>query len=176
MATAIVTLIAMGIMLSAALMLTGGSISSFSGVSGALQGMEQRVGDTVRTSMSGISATTTSSSTQLRIVLNNDGNTPLWHFNDWDLIVQYFDDSGNLKIQRLTYTDAGVPSSGEWVIDGIFLEEQTSTPEVFDPGILNPTEEAVILATLSPSVGVGSSNLVTVANRQGIAVSLNFSN
>ncbi len=176
MATAIVTLIAMGIMLSAALMLTGGSISSFSGVSGALQEMEQRVGDTARTSMSGISATTTSSSTQLKIVLNNDGDTPLWHFNDWDLIVQYFDDSGNLNLQRLTYTDVGVPASGEWVIDGIFLSEQTLTPEVFGPGIFNPTEEMVILAALTPSVGLGSSNLVTIANRQGISVSLNFSN
>ena len=162
--------------MSAALMLTGGSISSFSGVSSALQEMEQRVENATRTSMSGVSATTTSSGTQLKIVLNNDGNMPLWHFNEWDLIVQYFDDSGNLKIQRLTYTDVGAPASGEWVVDGIFLEEQTSTPEVFGPGIFNPTEEAVILAALSPSVGVGSSNLVTVANRQGIAVSLNFSN
>ena len=52
----------------------------------------------------------------------------------------------------------------------------SSTAEVLEPGILNPSEEMVLLTSVSPNVGIGTDNVVTVSTSRGIAASLVFSN
>ncbi len=176
MGTAIVSLLSIGIMLTGTLMLSRGSLTSFEEVSGALQQMELRIGETARTSLTAVSATTTATSTQVRLVLRNDGQVALRDFAHWDVLVQYFNGAGNLFIKRLTHSSAPVPGNDQWIVDGIFLDEQAATPEAFEPGILNPDEEMVVLAKVNPSFGAGTNNLATVSTPTGVAISVNFSN
>ncbi len=157
-------------------MLSRGSLSSFEEVSRSLQRMEFRIVDTARTSLTAVSATTTATSTQVRLVLSNDGQVGLRDFAHWDVLVQYYNGAGSLFIKRLTHSSAAVPGNDEWIVDGIFLDEQAPTPEVFEPGILNPGEEMVVLAKVNPSFGVGTNNLATVSTPNGVAISINFSN
>lgn len=175
MGTAIVSLLSIGIMLTGTLMLASGSFFAFDMVSDSLHQVEQRIGERARTRLSVVSATTTATSTQVKLVLRNDGQVALRDFAHWDVVVQYFDGTGNLFIKRLTHSSAAVPGNDQWIVDGIFLVEQTATPEVFEPGILNPGEEMVVLAKVNPAVGVDTNNLATVSTPNGVAISVNFS-
>ena len=97
-------------------------------------------------------------------------------FAHWDVVLQYSDATGSYFIEWLPFSSAATPGDNEWVVDAIYLDEQVPTPEVFNPGILDPGEEIVVLAKVNPSVGSGTNNLATVSTPNGVAVSINFSN
>ena len=59
-------------------------------------------------------------------------------------------------------------------VSGIYLDAATLTPEVFEPGILNPDEEMVIQAQLSPSVAMTTTNRITISSHNGINDSTYF--
>ena len=158
-------------------MLARGSIFSFEELSEALQTMEHRIEQTARTKIAGVSATTLPGGTDVRIVIKNSGEVSLSDFEHWDMLVQYTDSLGDLSIQSLTYSASSPPASGQWAVDGIFRDVASSTAEVFEPGVLNPSEEVVLPARVSPNVGNGTTdNLATVSTSRGAAVSLAFSN
>ncbi len=176
MGTAIVSLLSIGIMLTGTLMLARGSIFSFEELSEALQTMEHRIEQTARTKIAGVSATTLPGGTDVRLVIKNSGEVSLSDFEHWDMLVQYTDGLGDLSIQSLAYSTSSPPASGQWAVDGIFQDVASSTAEVLEPGILNPSEEVVLLTRVSPSVGTGTDNVATVSTSHGVAASLVFSN
>ncbi len=176
MGTAIVSLLSIGIMLTGTLMLARGSIFSVEEMSEALQTMEHRIEQTTRTKIAGVSATTLPGDTDIKLVIRNSGEVSLSDFKHWDMLVQYTDNLGDLSIQFLTYSASGTPASGQWVVDGIFQDVASSTAEVLEPGILNPSEEVVLLTRVSPDVGTGTENVATVSTSRGVAASLVFSN
>ena len=176
MGTAIVSLLSIGIMLTGTLMLARGSIFSFEELSDALQTMEHRIEQTARSKIAGVSATTLPGDTDVRLVIKNSGEVSLSDFKHWDMLVQYTDDLGDLSIQSLTYSASGPPASGQWAVDGIFRDVASSTAEVLEPGILNPSEEVVLLTKVSPNVGTGTDNVATVSTSGGVTASLVFSN
>ena len=108
------------------------------------------------------------------MALANSGQTKLSDFSRWDVIVQYYDDGGSYHVRWLPYTD-GNPSDNEWTVKGIYLNAGSQTPEVFEPGLLNPGEEMITEAKLSPSVGVETTNLVITSTPNGIPASITFS-
>ena len=112
----------------------------------------------------------------MKLVVKDDGQVALGKFSDWDVMLQYYDAGGAYAIKWLPYTSSSAPGTDQWIVDGIFLDEQTSKAEVFEPGVLNPGEEMVVLAQVSPSFGVGTNNLATVSSPNGVAVSMTFSN
>ena len=137
--------------------------------------MEHRVEQTARTKIAGVSATTLPGDTEVRLVIKNSGEVSLSDFKHWDMLVQYTDSLGGLSIQSLTYSTSSPPASGQWAVDGIF-QVASSTAEVLEPGILNPSEEVVLLTRVSPDVGTGTDNVATVSTSHGVAASLVFSN
>jgi hypothetical protein len=109
--------------------------------------------------------------------LRNEGQTLLREFDNWDLVVLYQDSpSSGLQAQRLTYTSNAVPASGEWTVSGIYQDATLLTAEVFDPGIVNPAEEFIVRAELSPSISTPTTNTVTLAVANGVKASTQFSN
>ena len=176
MGTAIVSLLSIGIMLTGTLMLARGSIFSFEELSEALQTMEHRIEQTARTKIAGVSATTLPGDTDVKLVIRNSGEISLSDFQHWDMLVQYTDSLGDLSIQFLAYSTSSPPASGQWAVDGIFRDVASSTAEVLEPGILNPSEEVVLLTRVSPNVGTGTDNVATVSTSGGVAASLVFSN
>lgn len=176
MGTAIVSLLSIGIMLTGTLMLAKGSIFSFEELSEALRSMEHRIERTARTRIAGVSATTLPGDTDVKLVIRNSGEVSLSDFKHWDILVQYTDNLGDLSIQYLTYSTSSPPASGQWAVDGIFRDVASSTAEVLEPGILNASEEVVLLTKVSPNVGTGTDNVATVSTSRGVAASLVFSN
>jgi hypothetical protein len=102
----------------------------------------------------------------------NAGAVRLAEFDQWDVIVQYFDDAdpASFYIERLSYT-RNLPMNGEWHVKGIAIDASADREEVFEPEILNPGEEISLNIKVSPPVGPGEGLQLLVAVPNGISVS-----
>jgi hypothetical protein len=107
-----------------------------------------------------------------RVTVKNTGQTKLYDFNKWDFIIRYTDASGADHAEWLPYTD-GVLGNNQWQKVRIGFNGPI---EFFEPGILNPEEELVILAKLNPLPGSATTADVTVAAPNGAHNSVTFPN
>ena len=107
----------------------------------------------------------------LQVILENTGQTKLSDFSKWDVIVQYFDDSGNYTVKWLPYVE-GSSSPNEWDVGWI---KMNGKPEVFDKGVLNPGEQIMIETRIDPSVGVDTTNMVVISTPSGVTCTTYFS-
>lgn len=132
-----------------------------------------------RTNIEITGAETQNSGSIVRVKVRNSGHVKLADFERWDVVVQYYtdglqeEDPNLYQVDWLPYT-TGIPADMQWTVSGIYLDADTLTPEVFEPGILNPDEEMVIQARLLPSVAVTSTNLITLNTLNGISASSHF--
>jgi len=172
--TIIVSLIVMSIILFGALTISQSYLSSQDAILASWREMEERTGERARTDLSPIGAETRSEGTIVEATLSNEGDTKLADFDQWDVIVQYYTTGGDYNIRWLPYTEAAEPGDNQWTVVGIYLDAAAATPEVYEPGILNPGEEIVIRMGVSPPVGVGTTNLATIATPNGISASVIF--
>jgi hypothetical protein len=92
-------------------------------------------------------------------------------FEKWDVIVQYYDDSGDYQIVWLPYNELGA-GIYEWEVGWIRLNGQAET---FEPNVLNPGEQIMIKTWLDPSVGANTTNMVVISTPNGITSSTYFS-
>ena len=136
-------------------------------------------GEVTRTALTSLDVTVTSgvAGNFADWSVRNDGQTELREFAKWDVIIIYQDEPGaGLVVQRLAYSATDPPGVGNWTVSGIYQDAETLTPEVYDPGILNPGEEIVISAQLSPAVAEGTVNRITLAVANGVRVTAQFVN
>lgn len=173
MDTVIVSIICIVLVVFGGMTMAQGFFSSVDSSTLGWDAMEARDGNIMRTEMAVVS-TAMPSASRLEVTLRNDGQTKLGDFDDWDLIVQYYDGSGQYYVKWLPYT-SGVPGNDEWTVSGIYLDAGSATAEVFETGIVNPGEEMVIRAELSPSAGADTTNLVVVSTSNGISATTTFS-
>lgn len=126
-----------------------------------------------------VEAETQSAGSILRVKVRNIGQTKLTDFDRWDLMVEYYADGETVldpnvyHVEWLPYTSATLDDH-TWTVSGIYLDADTLTPEVFDPGILNPDEEMVIQAQVLPSVAMTTTNRITISSLNGINDSAHF--
>lgn len=169
METAISALIVIALIILAIVGLSQQSISAQTSIAQATGLLQERAGDRARTTLTALSAQTTPLGDYVQMTLKNAGSTKLADFNQWDVILQYSD---------------GVNNYARWYAFGNGLNQwneqlyQTVSPpvaEAINPGILDPGEEMVVTINVSPSVGMGTSNLAVVAAPNGIVASTVFS-
>ncbi len=110
------------------------------------------------------------------ITLRNDGRVPLRDFADWDLWVSYQEADDTFHSLRLDYTATNLPSVGEWTVATMYVDSTTLTPEAYQPRILDPAEDLVIVARISPDAGVTKPNFATISTANGVSLTLAFSN
>jgi hypothetical protein len=165
METAIPAIIIIGLLVLATLTLTEQSLSSQDAVSKSWREMQERLEERASTDLSPVEAQTINAGATVELTLRNDGDTKLTDFDRWDVILQYGSGSGNAE-----WYPYG-SGSNEWDVQGIYLDASKSTPEAFDPDILNPGEEMVIWVWVSPPVGT---HWATVATPNGITASTVF--
>ncbi len=173
MESAIVSLISMAIILLATLTMAETTLTSVDTTSDSWQKAEDRTGEIRRTALTLVVVSVQGGGTLVDTTLKNDGEIALNDFKGWDVIVQYRGTDDSLYIKRLPYT-AGALGDNQWTETGIFLDAQSSDPEIFEPGILNPEEEAVLQMKLNPAVKSGSTNRVEIVTPNGIVVSVIF--
>ncbi|MCC6455435.1 MAG: hypothetical protein IT328_10860 [Caldilineaceae bacterium] len=129
-------------------------------------------------------AETQSAGSIVRVKVRNSGQTKLADFERWDVVVEYYVEGEKIvgqeeeppdiyQVEWLPYT-AQPLADLQWAVSGIYVDADTLTPEVFEPGILNPDEEMVMQARLLPSVAMTTTNRITISTPNGITDSSHF--
>jgi hypothetical protein len=170
METAIVSLICIALVVFGGMTMSHGFMTSVDASTIGLETAGQRNETIMRTELSPVSTNMPAANT-LEVTLKNSGQTKLADFAKWDVIVQYYDSTGNYHSTWLPYTGEAL-GDNQWQVAWIQLD---GAAEVFEPSVLNPKEEIKIQAQLNPTVGAGTTNMVVVATPNGIPVETYFS-
>jgi hypothetical protein len=173
METAIVSIICIALVVFGGMTMSHGFMTSVDASTLGLEQVGNRNETIMRTELTPVSTNLTlvSGPSPLEIVLENSGQTKMADFEKWDIIVQYYDDSGIYHIVWLPYSATG-GTVNEWGVGWIHLNGQ---PEKFEPGVLNPEEQIMINTQLDPPVGAGTTNMVVVSTTSGVTSSTYFS-
>jgi hypothetical protein len=170
METAIVSLICIALVVFGGMTMSQGFLTSVDTSTTGLEEIGQRDETIMRTELSTVNTSQPASNT-LEVILENSGQTKIADFNKWDVIVQYYDDTGTYYTKWLPYTEETLDDN-KWEVAWIRLDGET---EAFEPNVLNSAEQIKIRAQLNPPVGDGTTNMVVVATPNGIPASAYFS-
>lgn len=140
----------------------------------ATQEMTARTQEQTHTALTLIAAATQNAGADVELTFRNTGSAKIADFAEWDVIVQYYTVQGTYVVNWLPYGASASPGDNQWGVGGIYLTAATLTPEVYEPGILNPGEEIIVRLKLFPSVGTETTNLVTIAVANGVGQSAIF--
>lgn len=168
METAVVSLICIALIVFGGMTMAQGFLTSADTSVTGLGQTTQRNEEMLRTDLSVVSASSNKEG-DLRVTLNNSGQTKLANFSNWDVIVQYHADDG-YYVAWLPYTE-GMPGENQWTVSGIYLD---GGPEAFEPGIFNPSETLVIDGRLSPPASDNTSLMAVVSTPNGVTASISF--
>ena len=171
MATAVVTIICIALIVLGGMTMSQGILTSADTAALSVEEISAREGNIMRTEVDTLRAADLSWADLLRVTVDNSGQTKLASFDKWDFIVHYQDDSGTYYTKWLPYTE-GALGNNQWRKARIGLNGPT---EYFEPGILNPEEDLVILAKLSPLPGNATTGEIIVATPNGIEDLISFS-
>ncbi len=173
METAIAALIILAVVLYGAVTFVHDFLSAQDTILESWREMAERTGERARTRISQEDDQMTGAQgSDVRVILKNTGQTRLADFSHWDVIVHYYDEDNDYYIKRLPFT-VGDPGDDEWTVEGVFEDAQTSKAEVFDPGILNPGEEAWFHMKLTKVV-TGTNNWVVMSTPNGVTTQIVF--
>ena len=161
MVSIVTTLLAIAMIMGAVLALSEASLSLANRASLAWDDRAKRSGDFERTGLSLVAADMLGSSTSVDISIRNSGQIALRDFPDWDVHIRYYASSSNqaLNIAWLPYTASSSPPTGQWTVEGLYINASSSDPEVFDPNLLNPEEEMVLRINITPQIPTRTDNL-----------------
>ncbi len=140
------------------------SLSSADAITNSFKNALERAGEISRTDIRATVATTAVDGSAVEITLSNDGTTSLRNFSRWDVIVRYQDGD----TVWVPYAAATAPT---WSDNGTFLD---GSPDVFEPGILNPAETLKINVRLSSAVADNSTNLAVISTANGVKTQIAF--
>jgi cadherin-like protein len=174
MENVLVALVIIFLILFAALTLSNAVFSTQAMLSASQVDTESRLQQQSRTQLELVNVKT-HAGTEAQVILRNTGSVKLADFDQWDVIVQYFDDAvpSGLHISWLPF--ATPPAAvKQWTVEGIYANAVLGTPEVYEPHILNPGEEALFDVRLSPPIGVGTYAQLVIAAPNGVSTSTIF--
>lgn len=142
-------------------------LSSQDRIQASRQAMEARLLDRARTDLTPVSAQSSADGAVVELTLRNTGQTKLADFDQWDMILEYYDSGAAYHIVWLTYDENPPPALNTWSVVGI-------SQDVYDPDIFNPGEAITMQFQVSPVVGPETTNRVALTTPSGIAVSSLF--
>jgi hypothetical protein len=171
MAIIVVTILCIVMIVTGGMALSQGILTSADTAAFSVEDISVREGEMTRTELDAVRAAQMHWADLLRITVENSGQTKLASFNKWDLIVNYFDSGGTYHSEWLPYSEES-PGENEWQKAKLCLNGQG---EFFEPGIMNPEEELVILANLNPPPGNDTTGNITITTPNGINDSIPFS-
>jgi hypothetical protein len=163
MATIIVSIICIAMIVVGGMTLSHGILTSTDTAALSVDKISVREGEIARTRLDTLRAEYLTWADRLRITVQNTGQTKLASFGKWDLIINY-NDGGSWRNVWLPYTE-GELGDDEWQKAKIGLN---GSSESFEPGILNPGENLVMLAKLNPLPGDNTTGEMTVVSPNGV--------
>jgi hypothetical protein len=172
--TAFVSLICIVLLVVGGMTMSHGFLTSLDQTAANINVISERNQDMMRTNIL-INRANQIDPDNLYVSLANCGQTKLNEYDKWDIMVRYFDSSGQSHAAWLPfYRVVGQLGDNQWGLEGIYLDPGGSTPEVFNPGILDPEENMIFKCKLNPGIGPNTINLVSVATPNGVTVSKSF--
>jgi len=171
--TAIVSIMCIVLIVLGGMTMSQSFLSSADSTMVGVEELSVREGGIMRTELAPLTTYMDPNRKNLEVALRNSGQVKLASFAKWDVIVQYYESGGTYRVVWLPYVD-GTPGSNEWTVQGIYLNAENLTAEVFEPGILNPGEEMVIGAEINPKVGSGTTGDVVISTPNGVSESISF--
>jgi hypothetical protein len=107
------------------------------------------------------------------IDVRNTGSTRLADFEQCDLVIHYYDTAAAYQIAWLPY-ESIAEGIERWEVLGIYSDADSLTPAVYEPGIVNPTEEVSLRATLPSPVQPSSTLMAVFTTPSGAGASTTF--
>lgn len=101
------------------------------------------------------------------VSLNNTGSTKVGDYDYMDVIVKYSNTSGIAKTIWVPYQGDSDALEDKWTVGNI-------SPDLVNPGILDPDEEMKLQIILDDSLKNGSKNWIMVATPNGERTSIYF--
>jgi len=169
MESTIAILIGVALMVYGAVTLGGEALRAVDTVSVSWRAMESVAGERSRTEVSLTETQTEEAGAVLKVTLVNDGSQKLHSFSKWDVMIQYYDVGGDYFIRWLPYTSSADPGANQWTVSGLYVNAPTDA-EIFEPGILNPGEELLLKARVSPAAVV-TQTMMIVGTSNGVTTS-----
>ena len=151
--------------------LIGDTLVQFGDLFESWTALEARSERRAATRIAGTSDLSMQAVPMIKLTLTNEGDISLGPFADWDVIFET-QLSSALGVSYLTYTSSTSPGQNQWTVLGIYLNAASSTPEIADPGILDPNEQMVVLANPSPAHGGNTFGRATFVTPNGAAISV----
>lgn len=173
METIIVSIMSLALIVVGGMTMSQGFLASVDSSATGLNRITLAQEEMMRTNI-GIISVTQPSANQVKVIMRNSGQTKLASFSKWDVIVQYYDSTGDFHTEWLPYTTDAVLENNEWKVTGIYTDAAEQNAEAIEPGILNSTEYVVFLMKLINPVGSSTTNQVTISTPNGITVSAIF--
>lgn len=164
MPAVLVTVICIALIVVGGMTLSHGILASADSTVTSVQKMTVRDGDVTRTHIDVTRAAELSWGDYLRVTVKNSGQVKLSSYDKWDVIVSYVGNDGKTYSTWLPYATAA-PGKNEWQEARIGLDGPV---EYFEPGILDPGEEMVILANLDPLPGPNTKGDVSITTPNGV--------
>lgn len=173
MAPVITTILCIAMIVVGGVTLSQGVLTSADLAAVNMESMSVMEGEIVRTDLTITRAAQLDWANYLRVTVKNSGQIKLTDFEKWDVIVSYIDSDSNFYSKWLSYNAALLPITNEWQKARIGL---SGPIDFFEPGILNPFEEMVILISLDPLPQESTEGDVSIASPNGVYDSLPFAN
>lgn len=161
METIFVSLVSIILIIASSMTMTINGMKSMNKTTDSWKQMVTRSIEINRTSIVAVLSQSYTGSIMELTVINN-GQTSLNDFTAWDVIAQY--QSG--AVTYLTYTPEYPPGENYWTMEGIYMSN--GEPEVFNPGILDPTEQMTMAFLPNPELSVGQTCRITIATPNGV--------
>jgi hypothetical protein len=165
METVIPAAIIIGLLLLAMLTMTEQALFAQEIAAESWLEMQERQGEWNRTSLSVVEAI--SDGNFVTVTLENDGDTKLADFDQWDVILEYKGSDGTYYKGWYPYIE---PPLGWWENDWT----ENIHDDAFDPGIFNPGEEMTIRISVTPTIKTGTTNKAIIATPNGVTASTVF--
>jgi archaellum component FlaF (FlaF/FlaG flagellin family) len=163
MENVLVAIIIIFILLFGALTISHALMSSQDMLIDSWDDMESRMVDQKDTRLQVAEAYTREAGQFATLMIENTGSTRLIDFENWDVIIHYYDTQtpADYHVNWLPYAE--VPFSNEWTVGGIYSDAEMQDGEVYEPGIFNPGEYLALDIAISPSSAAAEILNITVA-------------
>lgn len=165
--TVIASMISVAILLLASYVCSSGGFYMADVLANSVMEMQENENEIMKTEIeiTNISA----DEAEIFMYLNNKGSTKIGNFDYMDVIVKYSNTSGTVKTIWIPYQeDAGILEN-KWIVGNI-------SPDLVNPGILDPGEEMELQILLEDSLKNESVNWLLVAAPNGAKASGYFKN
>ena len=152
MANAVISVIALAIMISTVMAVLNSMFESNQKTSRAFISQAESAVELTRAAVEviEISAFSESTNSKVDVTVRNTGEIEFGDFREWGVNVEYLDQSSQLTTRRLSFAETATDDA--WTVQAIYQDSTNRTAEIVGANVLNEGEEVVIRLQIIPAI------------------------